>query len=136
MTIAAEDTVEHAAVLMYTRGLKRLPVVDTAGRLAGIISRADVLAAFDRPDEEIRAEIISQVIPRLSEPSWYSVNVKDGIVTVEGNPETVSIGHQVLAGIRQVQGVVAVRDRLVFPVPPTVAARARTPDTSRREGPR
>ena len=86
MTIAAEDTVEHAAVLMYTRGLKRLPVVETAGRLAGIISRADVLAAFDRPDEEIRAEIISQVIPRLSEPSWYSVNVKDGIVTVEGSP--------------------------------------------------
>ena len=122
VTVAAEDTVEHAAALMYTRGLKRLPVVDTAGRLVGIISRADVLAAFDRPDEEIRAEITSQVIPRLSEPSWSSVVVKDGIVTVEGTPETVSIGHQVLAQIRQVQGVVAVRDRLVYPVPPTAAA--------------
>jgi CBS domain-containing protein len=121
VTVAAEDTVEHAAALMYTRGLKRLPVVDTAGRLVGIISRADVLAAFDRPDEEIRAEITSQVIPRLSEPSWSSVVVKDGIVTVEGTPETVSIGHQVLAQIRQVQGVVAVRDRLVYPVPPTAA---------------
>lgn len=121
VTVTAEDTVEHAAALMYTRGLNRLPVVDSAGRLAGIISRADVLAVFDRPDEEIRAEI-SQVIPRLSEPSWYSVMVKDGIVTVEGTPETVSIGHQVLARIRHVQGVVAVRDRLVYPVPPTVAA--------------
>ena len=122
VTVAAEDTVEHAAALMYTRGLNRLPVVDAAGRLAGIISRADVLAVFDRPDEGIRAEITSQVIPRLSEPSWYSVMVKDGIVTVEGTPETVSIGHQVLARIRHVQGVVAVRDRLVYPVPPTVAA--------------
>ena len=121
VTVTAEDTVEHAAALMYTRGLNRLPVVDSAGRLAGIISRADVLAVFDRPDEEIRAEI-SQVIPRLSGPSWYSVMVKDGIVTVEGTPETVSIGHQVLARIRHVQGVVAVRDRLVYPVPPTVAA--------------
>ena len=48
-----------------------------------------MLAVFDRLDEEIREEIISQVIPRLSEPSWYSVIVKDGIVTVEGTPETI-----------------------------------------------
>jgi CBS domain-containing protein len=63
VTIASEDTVEHAAWLMYSRGLKRLPVVDAAGRLAGIISRTDVLAVFDRTDEEIRLEITGQVIP-------------------------------------------------------------------------
>jgi hypothetical protein len=40
-----------------------------------------------------------------------------------GTPETVSIGHQVLARIRHVEGVVAVRDRLVYPLPPVVAAR-------------
>jgi CBS domain-containing protein len=107
---------------MYDRRVKRLPVVDRAGRLLGIISRVDVLAVFDRLDEEIRDEIISQVIPRLSEPSWYSVIVKDGVVTVEGTPETIPIGHEVLAQIRHVQGVVAVRDRLVYPVPPIVAA--------------
>jgi CBS domain-containing protein len=122
MTVGADDTVEHAAALMYDRGLKRLPVVDAAGNLVGIISRVDVLAVFDRLDEEIRDEIISQVIPRLSEPSWYSVIVKDGVVTVEGTPETIPIGHEVLAQIRHVQGVVAVRDRLVYPVPPIVAA--------------
>jgi CBS-domain-containing membrane protein len=122
VTVGADDTVEHAAALMYDRGLKRLPVVDAAGNLVGIISRVDVLAVFDRLDEEIRDEIISQVIPRLSEPSWYSVIVKDGVVTVEGTPETIPIGHEVLAQIRHVQGVVAVRDRLVYPVPPIVAA--------------
>jgi CBS domain-containing protein len=120
VTVTADDTVEHAAALMYDRGLKRLPVVDATGRLAGVISRVDVLAVFDRLDGEIRDEIISRVIPRLSEPSWYSVIVKDGIVTVEGTPETVSIGHEVLRRIRHVQGVVAVRDRLVYPVPPMV----------------
>ena len=31
VTVAPDDTVEHAAWLMCTRGLKRLPVVDTAG---------------------------------------------------------------------------------------------------------
>jgi CBS domain-containing protein len=117
ITIGAGETVAHAAALMYDRKLKRLPVVDAVGRLAGIISRVDVLAVFDRPDEEIRDEIISQVIPRLSEPSCYSVIVKDGIVTVEGSPETVSIGHEILRRSCHVQGVVAVRDRLVYPAP-------------------
>lgn len=115
VTIAPDDTVEHAARLMYTHDLKRLPVVDAAGRLAGIISRTDVLAVFDRPDEEIRLEITGQVIPRLSEPSWYWVRVKDGIVTLEGTPETMSIGREVLNQVRRVQGVVAVRDRLAYP---------------------
>ena len=122
VTVGADDTVEHAARLMYTRGLKRLPVVDATGRLTGIISRTDVLAVFDRPDEEIRIEITGQVIPRLSEPSWYVVRVKDGIVTLEGTPETISIGRQVLARVRHVQGVVAVQDRLTYPLPPVPAA--------------
>jgi CBS domain-containing protein len=117
VTVTADDTVSRAASLMYSRKLKRLPVVDAAGRLVGIVSRVDVLAVFDRLDEEIRVEIVSQVIPRLSEPSYYSVIVKDGVVTVEGSPETVAIGHEVLELIRHVQGVVAVRDHLVYPVP-------------------
>jgi CBS domain-containing protein len=122
VTVRADETVEHAAALMYDRKLKRLPVVDAAGRLVGIISRVDVLAVFDRLDEEIRDEIISRVIPRLSEPSRYSVTVKDGIVTVEGTPETVPAGHRDLRRICHVQGVVAVRDRLTYPVFPIVAA--------------
>lgn len=121
VTVSPDDAVEHAARLMYARGLKRLPVVDGFGRLAGIVTRTDVLAVFDRPDEEIRVEIIGQVIPRLSEPTWYWVRVKDGIVTLEGTPETTAIGHEVLRQVRHVQGVVAVRDRLVYPLPPAPA---------------
>jgi CBS domain-containing protein len=121
VTVGADDTVKQAARLMYTHGLKRLPVADAAGRLIGIVSRTDVLAVFDRPDEEIRLEITGQVIPRLSEPSWYWVRVKDGIVTLEGTPETVAIGREVLSQVRRVQGVVAVRDRLSYPLPPVPA---------------
>jgi CBS domain-containing protein len=122
VTVTPHDTIEHAARLMYDRRLRQLPVVDAVGRLAGMIDRTDVLAVFDRPDEDIRVEIISQVIPALSEPSWYSVIVNDGIVILEGTPETVSIGHEVLTRVRRVQGVVAVRDRLVYPAPPVPAA--------------
>jgi CBS domain-containing protein len=117
VTIGPEDTVEHAARLMVDRKIKRLPVVGPAGRLIGIISRSDVLAVFDRLDTEIREEIMSQVIMGRSEPSWYSVIVKDGVVTLEGTPETAAIGRDLVRRTRHVQGVVAVRDRLVYPVP-------------------
>jgi len=48
--------------------------------------------------------------------------VHDGIVTLEGTPETISIGHDVLAKVRRVPGVVAVRDRLVYPAGPIPVA--------------
>jgi len=117
VTIGPDDTVEHAARLMFTRKVKRLPVVDPDGRLVGIISRTDVLAVFNRADAEIRQEIMSEVITGRSEPSWYSVIVKDGVVTMEGTPETPAIGHGLVRRAWHVQGVVAVRDRLVYPAP-------------------
>ena len=120
VTVGPGETVERAARLMYDRKIKRLPVVDPAGRPIGIISRADVLAVFDRTDAEIREEIMSQVITGRSEPSWYSVIVRDGVVTLEGTPETAAIGHALVRRARHVQGVVAVRDRLVYPVPPVL----------------
>jgi CBS domain-containing protein len=119
VTIGPDETVEQAARLMYDRKVKRLPVVDQGGRLVGIISRTDILAVFDRTDAEIREEIMTRVIAGRSEPSQYSVIVKDGVVTLEGNPETVAIGHDLVARTRHVQGVVAVRDRLVYPAPPS-----------------
>ena len=121
VTVTPDDAVDHAARQMHARGLHRLPVVDADGRLVGIVSQADVLAVYGRPDEEIRAEIVGEVIPRLSEPSWYWILVKDGIVTLEGTPETVKIGHEVVAEVRRVQGVVTVYDRLDYPVPPEVS---------------
>jgi CBS domain-containing protein len=42
--------------------VKRLPVVNATGRLAGIVSRADVLGVYDRPDKLIRDEILTEVI--------------------------------------------------------------------------
>jgi hypothetical protein len=49
VTIGPDELVRRAARLMYTHSLRRLPVVDRDGRLAGILSRADVLSVFTRP---------------------------------------------------------------------------------------
>src|SRR5579859_1228485 len=119
VTVRREDSVEHAARLMYTLQVKRLPVVDAGGYLVGIVSRVDLLTVFDRTDEEIHAEIVNDVIlPEfLIDPALFTVAVADGVVTVKGNPETAELGHSLVTRIRHVQGVVAVRDELAYPPP-------------------
>ena len=117
VTVMPEDSVEHAAKLMYLRRVKHLPVVTEAGGLAGILSRADVLVVFDRPDreigEEIRSDILAYEAP--AESGMFDVAVKDGVVTLQGRPCTCEQGHAIVFRARHVQGVVAVRDRFDYP---------------------
>jgi CBS domain-containing protein len=117
VTVRPDETVEHAARLMYTLRIKRLPVVDAGGCLVGLVSRTDLLAVYDRPDSEIRQEILDDVILRefLEDPRQFSVTVESGVVTVAGSPETTALGRELLRRVRHVRGVVAVRDRLSYP---------------------
>jgi CBS domain-containing protein len=62
VTITPDETVETAARLMRKNNVKRLPVVDADGRLAGVISRVDVLAVLGRSGEEICREITGDMI--------------------------------------------------------------------------
>jgi CBS domain-containing protein len=114
VTIGPDAPVEEAARLMYDKRVKRLPVVNVAGRLVGIISRVDVLAVFSRPDDDIRDEIMHQVLPAIALPELkdLKVAVHDGIVTVAGDPRPDPVDRAIIDAIRHVQGVVAVRDRL------------------------
>jgi CBS domain-containing protein len=117
VTIGPHEPVTHAARLMYARKVKRLPVVDDDGKLVGIVSRADVLSVYSRPDADIRHAILDEVIVGtvLTDPARFTVTVKDGVVTVEGTPENASVGRDMIEEIRHVEGVVAVRDRLDYP---------------------
>lgn len=117
VTVSPGDTVEHAARLMYLRGVKRLPVVDAGNRLAGIVTRADVLAVYTRPDADIAAEIRTGVLDGETAADFgaFEVTVADGVVTLAGKPRTWEQGHGIVHRIRHVQGVVAVRDRLDYP---------------------
>ena len=117
VTVRPGDSVEHAARMMYSLQVRRLPVVDEGGFLVGIVSRADLLSVFDRPDEEILAEITDDVVLRsfLVDPALFMLSVEEGVVTVRGNPETANLGHELVEAIRRVRGVVAVRDELAYP---------------------
>ena len=121
VTVRPEDSVEHAARLMFNLRIKRLPVVDAGGGLVGVISRTDLLAVYDRPDEQIRAEVESLIRHEFL-PGQFAVTVEDGVVTLQGSPETTALGHHIVRKVRHVEGVVAVRDRLSYPdVYPIVA---------------
>ena len=43
ITVGPEDSLEQAATLMVDKKVSRLPVVDGAGRLVGIVSRRDIM---------------------------------------------------------------------------------------------
>jgi CBS domain-containing protein len=117
IVIRPDEPVQHAARLMYDRGVKRLVVVDEAGHLVGIVSRSDVLGVFGRPDEDIHREITGQVILSafLTDPRLFDVTVQDGIVTIAGQPETSELGQEIVAAVRRLDGVVAVHDQLSYP---------------------
>jgi CBS domain-containing protein len=117
VTIRPDEMVSRAARLMYSRRVKRLPVIAEDGTLIGIVSRADVLSVYSRPDADIRHEITQGLILEtyLRNPAHFTVTVKDGIVTIEGAPETTAVGRDIIESAKHVEGVVAVRDRLTYP---------------------
>jgi len=117
VTATPGDPVEQAARMMHFMRVKRLPVVNSGGQLVGIVSRSDVLAVFDRPDEDIRKDIVDTMLLHefLIDSRLFKVTVESGVVTMEGCPETAALGHALVRKARHVPGVVAVRDRLTYP---------------------
>ena len=117
VTISARELASHAARLMYSCKVKRLPVVDADNYLVGIVSRADVLSVYTQPDADIGQEIVDRLILTefLTDPARFTVTVKNGVVTLEGRPETADSGHAIVAAVWHVEGVVSVRDRLEYP---------------------
>jgi CBS-domain-containing membrane protein len=117
VTIGPEKTVAEAAQLMHSKRIKRLPVVDSDGRLIGIVSRVDLLGAYDRPDADIRTEIVERInesgLPH--EGTRIEVMVKAGVVTISGSVEGEDIAVGLLDAARHIGGVIQVRDRLRYP---------------------
>jgi len=117
VTVRENVPVAEAARLMQSRRVKQLPVVDDDGRLRGIVSRADVLSVFERPDAEIRDEVVKGIVVAEFglDPELLAVTVRSGIVTVTGSVDTRAEALGLLGAVRHAEGVVGVRDRLSYP---------------------
>ena len=62
VTAGPDTSLAEAARLMRDHRVKRLPVINATGHLIGIVSRADVLSVFTRPDADIHREATEEVI--------------------------------------------------------------------------
>ncbi|MFD0068734.1 CBS domain-containing protein [Streptomyces sp. NPDC056690] len=116
ITAAPEWSVVRASRVMGRHGVKRLPVVDAAGRLIGVLSRSDLVQLFLRRDLSIREEIVEDVLTRTLQlsPSTLSVEVNDGVVTLSGAVERRMLIPVVVRLCHSVDGVVEVINRLGY----------------------
>jgi CBS domain-containing protein len=117
VTVGPDDTLAATARLMHDRRVKRLPVVDQAGRLVGIVSRVDLLSVYDQPDDEIRDRVIKEVIAGdfAIDPSAFEVTVRSGILTITGQVSSRAIARGLVDALGHAEGVVGVRARLSTP---------------------
>jgi CBS domain-containing protein len=117
-TIAPDASISEAARVMSRKNIKRLPVVDADGRMLGIVSRADVVNAFTKPDEVIEDEVREDIVRRLLflDPDTIGVEVTDGIVTLTGRLENRTEAHLLEELTRRITGVVSVHSSVEFEV--------------------
>jgi CBS domain-containing protein len=108
--------VAKAARSLAEHGYKQAPVVDGEGRLAGIVTRSDLLRLFLRPDEDIRTEIVQEVLVSgmWQDPARVQVRVDDGVVTLSGTLDAKSLIPICVKLTTAVDGVIDVNNGLSF----------------------
>ena len=116
ITVPADISLSEAARMMQTKNVRRLVVVDQRGRIAGIVSRSNLLQVFLRTDDELRDEIAGTLIPALMSPTSQSVrvDVRSGIVTLSGGVDRKSEVKILTRLTQELDGVVDVVDRLKY----------------------
>ena len=121
VTVASDATLAEAARLLAANSIKRLPIVDADGVVLGVLSRADIVAAFARPDEIIEDEIREDVARRVLfvDPDSLSISVVDGIVALGGELPTKTDARILEELTRRLEGVVSVDSSLTWKVDDT-----------------
>jgi CBS domain-containing protein len=131
VTTTPDTHIADAARKAAHHRVRRLPVVNDDGVLVGIVTRGDLLRPFLRPDDEIRADIKSNVVltAMVLNPFSVDVDVIDGVVKLRGHFERKGVAYGLAQACRGVGGVVDVDasaltyevDDLLTPSPGSVA---------------
>lgn len=121
-TVSPETPVAEVATVLERRGVKRVPVME-AGRLAGIVSRANLVQALARmPQAAVRATrpsdeaIRAQLLAELERQPWWrrgmsAVYVSEGVVTFSGAIGAEEERHAARVAAENIAGVRRIEDR-------------------------
>jgi CBS domain-containing protein len=114
VTVHPDSALAQAARIMAQRKIKRLPVVNGEGLLEGIVSRADLLKVFLRPDQEIADEVRRDIVDVFfPDPVEHiQIMVGEGVVTLTGRVQDADQIPLVVRLVQAVEGVVDVDCRL------------------------
>lgn len=115
ITIDPRASLHAAAALMVDRKVNRLPVTHE-GTLVGILTRADLVRAFVRTDEQLAESIREDVLLRAMSlnPTVFDVRVTDGVVHIAGHVDRESEAEAIERLARMVPGVVRVESELAW----------------------
>jgi CBS domain-containing protein len=130
ITIGPDRPLREAAATMVDRRVNRLPVI-VEGKLVGIVTRADLVEAYLRQDEEIARSIREDLLRGTMwlDPDAFDVSVGEGAVRIEGTVDRRSTARIVERLIGLTDGVVALRSELRWEIddstfgPPTESER-------------
>ncbi|HBW18187.1 MAG: CBS domain-containing protein [Streptosporangiaceae bacterium] len=114
VTISPDASIVTAARMLHRHGVRRLVVLDADGWLAGIVTPSDLLKVYLRSDDDIRAEVLDEVITDYlgANPDLVRVAVSDGVVTLGGTVASQSMMRLAGKMARSVDGVVDVVNHL------------------------
>jgi CBS domain-containing protein len=116
IVIRPTASISAAAALMTEHGVKRLPVVDGEDQLVGVVSRADLVRLYARPDDQILSDIREHVLRRTlcMDADVLTVEVVNGVVSVAGTVDRRSTVDVVELLVQSVPGVVNVANHLSY----------------------
>ncbi len=125
--VKMDTPLEEIVALMERKRIKRLPVLKH-GRLAGIVSRANLVHALAslvheiKPglpaDSEIRASILAEIEKQPWSPGkWVEVVVRDGVVSLYGTIFDERERQALQVAAENVPGVKEIKDHVVWVEP-------------------
>lgn len=103
ITIEAEAPLADAARIMDRKKVNRLPVVEDE-KLTGIVTRADIVRAFIREDDQVERDVRDA----LRAVDAIEIAVRDGVVVLAGTVSHESIVPTITTLTASIPGVTAV----------------------------